>query len=44
METIILSYSPRMRIVENQMEKNMENEMDTGIILGYIGLFSNIPI
>ena len=24
-------------IMENQMEKNMENEMETGIIMGYIG-------
>ena len=23
-------------IMENQMEKNMENEMETGIIMGYI--------
>ena len=25
-------------IMENQMEKNMENEMETGIIEGYIGV------
>ena len=24
-------------ILENQMDKKMENEMDTGIIMGYIG-------
>ena len=29
---------------ENQMEKKMENEMGTGVILGFMGMIANLMI